>query len=254
MAHLLTTSASKNSLWLRELVALTSLTLFSINPVMANSSQTTESGWMLWQHCFTAGRSQIFVTASALKIVSADHDLIVLTKKPDWKIYLINEKKQLIFQTTEKTWHGRYPLAIHAAMSARLLGMGKSRESQVTLLGLPATKVLLTPNAQPANAEPNSSLFSADYWVTDKFGISASACRIMERYFLLPPSDYFPLRLYTHSNMTNTELETDSCKKMDIPESTFAVPKDFRQAPNAESVLPMENKNQFLDDLLDSYK
>jgi hypothetical protein len=195
---------------------------------------------LLTQYSDTLGKQQIYITKTAVKVNNLKQNITVLLKSPYSKIYVLNRKTKMFYITDEKHWRGPYTTSLYGIFSSRMANLPVVSQTTGPMYGLPAQKLNLKADVEKIpESDRNQNVLQAAYWVTDSFHLPPAACRAVARYYELPVSDQFPLRLDWDSRQHNkhNELNTETCEQQSIDNSIFLIPEDYKQTESESDVL-----------------
>ncbi len=219
----------------------------------ANAQGAQNIGWILEQESLSAGKQKVYITASAVKLVSASTGTTMLVKKPEWDVFLYNNHRKLAFKTDSKHWYGYASRIFSTVWSTRLNNIWPTGKVDDRLLGINCSKYTLRADAKGVTKENrNLHLDGAYYWSTDMFKLDKPATMAVQRYYQIPQIVGFPLQVHSISThkVERSELTTISCAQAKLADSEFELPKDYQVTTKENEYFMDKNNKEWMNELL----
>lgn len=238
--------------------------LFSTLSTASVAAAETEC-WELVQNSLIAGKHRITVSPKAFKIQSVGNRYCIISKAPDWKVFVFNRYAKTIYETPAQGFKGNLSAGTGAfgGYLENLPILRRPREKS-TYMHLPALVMHIeNPNAkrEAKRARTFSGVFlntgeisSADYWMWDNPRINPNFQFVINRLYRLPPGA-FPLKLVTVNadRETNTEADTISTRQIPYDEKYFEVPQHFKAVKDEIAVVNDSSRNNAVKNLINNW-
>jgi len=208
--------------------------------------------------------SQVKVTLGekAVKIQSLDRDFTFVCKAPKWDAVSFSDKRKIVYVYPYSSWSKNgIKSAISLETNDAYHNWPKILKSREKYAGVEATIYVLPsdPNQKTANS------VTGEYWVASGKGYDKNVLNFLQAFLDMPHSDGVPVRFVRwhgshsfgfglkynfESNPATSWLSTSRSRRVPEKADTFRTPTDYKTVTDGEIVVPSQELNTTLGDLL----
>lgn len=196
-----------------------------------------------------AGDQTIYVAPQAVRAFNRYHDTCIICKAPDWKVWIINQKRHLIYSSSLEKWQGGNVQGIAMYLGKGWEAFNWSMAGQKTYAGL-SCKKFLQGGLKKGVATPLNPSSKGIYFACDN-GKDPHVYRFLQKLHTVPPVGGIPmfLEFNVKANYLKAELETKSAKTQAVPRSSFDIPSDYKTVKNENDIYTDEKMQGLLQDM-----
>ncbi len=223
--------------------------------------------WDLIQTSLITGKHRLIVSPKAFRIQSIGNRYTIVSKAPDWRVYLFNNSAKTIYSTAYEKFQGNLANGTGAfgGYLENLPILRRPRTKDV-YAHLPALTMHIENPAAPQHGKKKKSMGysgvamntgevqTGDYWMWDNPNLPPSFQIVLNKLYRLPPGGV-PLKFITVNTEreTNIEVDTTSVKKIPYEEKLFVPPTGFTTVKEELSIVNDSSRNRAVKNLIQSW-
>jgi hypothetical protein len=214
-------------------------------PLSTQSVRADQPAVLLSQISDVCGKQNIYLTKTAMKVVSIEGHTSLVMKKSSSRVVLFNFERRLAYETDAKLWRGMTPWANLAERDPELSNQASQSEKT---LSLDTTHVIMD------LPKPHHSMRGADYWYSQALSISPDASAVLHRNYVLPLKPGIPIKYLRRADgQVTNPLRTTAVKYVTVSNDFFDVPPSLHMAKNPQEVMTAA-RQELIKDLVDNLR
>jgi hypothetical protein len=220
-----------------------------------------DNGIILTQTSKTHGVHTSYLRKDAVKIVSKNTGVVMVTHAPLWRIIVYNTRARRSFETTLDKFKGEVSSRLFEGHRNNLAYGTWSKGEACKACGVdvvewennrPPPREHLRPNAR-FDFGNIDNVRSARYWVLRDFEVSPQVGVLMARIDGVPKSPQVPIKC-TYKDVAGTDyvqLLTEQYKTANLPDTLFEPPPDLKPVDNEDLVYEDAQSQEIMKGCLD---
>jgi hypothetical protein len=235
--------------------------------IFQNLPKVQASDWKLVQMCRDTGETFICLSDKAVKIETKRTQIIVISKAPDWNVYIFSNLTKAIIKLDLAHYDGQFHMVYAAFGNPNFTTAPLCKFEDTKLWNIPIEKHHTLPNyaAQQINlyhARAFSGIFPryVEYWTAPSLSHSKQICTVLSRNYGCPDLHAVPIQLTwlpVVQDPKETQLRTIKCDPASFTDKDFEVPKGYKAVKEYQQVNPHTaggNNDTLLYDALKGFK
>ncbi len=210
------------------------------------SAGARAEGWVLQQYTPYGGEHILYVSSQGFKFLHKKMGVASVSKAPDWKLTIYNDKARTYFQTNYDQWRQRSARGQGLASLHQMRKyhhMPPHKVGSETVAGIATTKYCAGAPGQPG---------SLTYWLSNNMSVPEQMNLFLSSELGLPSLPGLPLRVDQVDDRGRRirALDTLSAQLSNLPASTFTYPTGYKRVSEDIEVLVPEETKQTAAELL----
>lgn len=198
------------------------------------------------------GDQKIWVSPNAVKAYAGKNHVYVLSKAPDWKVYVFNEKRKVVFQSSLQKWQGGniQGLAQYFGRVWDCYGWAKTATQQ-DYMGLKASKYMQG-NLKKGQPKPEHFTIGGEYLTYEDFKQEPKVVDFLRKLHTVPSLGSIPLFLKSRHSKTDPpriDLETVRVRREKVETDLFSAPTGFKSVKLENDVYSDANMQGLMEDM-----
>ncbi len=237
------------------LVSLLSLA-FCSSPAFA------EDGWSLSQiakgGAALNGGMTLYITKTGMRTVDQKNGISLMTRGPNWTIYIFNSKTKRMFASALQPWLASFK---QRNLVGKFEGANWQRGGQSVVAGVPAWEFIMAkPPQVPTNSKVLNSkvrqqagaIQAANLYVAASIETPRPVSEILSKLYGIPDVQRIPLRVtVVEANKGKSNaVDTTRVAHINVPESVFQVPTGYQMVKQDSDVFIDQESMDTLDEML----
>ncbi len=204
-----------------------------------------------------SGGMTLYITPQGLRTVDPKNGVCLMTRGPQWTVYIFNDKTKRLFQSPLQPWLQSFKTR---NLVGRFEGASWRRGRQGAVAGVNAYEFVMdkpppvrtTSKAINGKLAKYGGITSASLWVASDIVTPPQVSEIMARLYGVPDCQRIPLRvLMTETGKPpQTAVDTTRIARMTVPDSVFAVPSNYTPCKQDSDVFIDKESMDTLDEML----
>lgn len=214
---------------LRQLVLSTLVTAAGACPAQA----VPEQGYVLEQFSETTPTHINYLTAHAFKSKATIGGFTVISKAPDWKVTVFNDKSKVYWEVPLSQFKGEMAARVYASERADLMRCKWQKKKEYDFLGEKTVEYATTGTGGDDKANPRGKVYNG-FFLSLPVERPPEIYALLAKLYQLPTLPGIPLRMEVNFKMLGQldhvkGLNTRKLTKTILTDKEFAPPSDYRQ-------------------------
>jgi hypothetical protein len=221
-----------------------------------------ETGWSLFQSArggaALSGGMTLYITPTGMRTNEPKNGINLMTRGPNWTIYIFNEKTKRMFSSPLQPWLESFK---RRNLVGRFEGATWKRGSQNgAVAGVRAYQFLMDkpPVLQTTSKSLNgkmrnyNTMRGASLWVASDIQTPPQVSNILSQIYGVPDCQRIPLRVVIDEAGKGQTIAVDTIKvsRINVPDNAFAVPSGYSVARTDTDVFIDKESADTIDEML----
>lgn len=220
-------------------------------------------GYRLTQQSKFFGMSTVYLTNAAMRVYDLKSGMNIVSKAPDWKVVMFNEKAKTRYETPLRDARCYMTKTLMVFMGRDFTKFPLNKKGTVQFRGLEAHKFASPHNfaeqqmkARQSGTVAATTVRSVDFTAAELKPLPAQEGTLLSKIYGIPDTQMIPLQcVFTYvDNDLKTVLNTVRMERLKVPASTFEVPKGYKLVKTETEVRLSDKVDNGLLDIMTNGK
>lgn len=216
-----------------------------------NINQAKVDCLVLEQDNHYGGEERIWVAPNAVKAFSKRNKVTIVSKSPEWKVYVFNDRRRVVFSTPLAKWQGGNIQGLAKYFGHVWDSYDWVKTGSQNYAGLKANK-FKQGNLKKGAPIPERVAMDGEYLCYDEVAQDPHVMTFLHKLHIVPEFGSIPLFLrakHSNSDPPKIGLETIKASKEKVDPSIFAAPSAYKSVRLENDIYSDESMQGLLEDL-----
>jgi hypothetical protein len=220
-----------------------------------------ERAFVVKQEHYFLGPWLVYVNRDKVKATNLNQGYTIVTMAPQWKVVFYRDDSKKAYESSMATFL-RCGLLLTAGYTTTA-DIKEATKDHVSFKGITATRFVFSRAGNKLATRPAFSLadktreapvIESKYWISPLISDNSTVCHFLQKLFMTPPSDGYPLAFSdTRSDgTTNLVLDVLSCKLKNPAEVPIVYPSRFVRCKSQRDITLSASRQDSLNEFADT--